>query len=179
MDHQQVDIVQAKPVERGVQAGDRAVLALVPAIELGGDEELFTADPGVPDPLANAGLVAVFGGGVDQPVADSDGTRRPCRQPAQSSSGQVPRPIAGMAAPVDRVNSVLAAVVVTIAMLPHPPLGSAAHRRLPLTGQLRPERSYFNQPRIFLSDSAAQAGSNSAQRTCLPAPARAHATGRW
>ena len=73
VDEQQVDVVEAEPRERAVEAFDGPVVSLVGSVEFGGDEEFFAGDAARPDPVADAGLVAVFGCRVDVPVAESRG----------------------------------------------------------------------------------------------------------
>ena len=69
---QQVDVVHAEPFAAGVERLPDAVDAVPLPVELRGDEDLGAVDPGVPDALADAVLVAVVLGGVDQPVAGLD-----------------------------------------------------------------------------------------------------------
>ena len=120
--HQQVDVVHAEPLATGLVRPPDAVDAVPLPVELGRDEDLGPVDPGIPDALADAVLVAVVLGGVDEPVAGLDGgTDR--RRGVGPRSGQVPRPRTGMVAPCTRVR-VGASVVVTVldcsAVLPTP-----------------------------------------------------------
>ncbi len=63
-------MVEAEPVEAGIEGGQGRVEALLRVPELGGDEELLAGDARGGDRGADAFLVAVGGGGVDVAVAD-------------------------------------------------------------------------------------------------------------
>ena len=68
VDEEQIDVVQPEPLEGFVQAHDRAVIALVGAVQFGGDEEVLAANAAVSDALAHAALVAIARSSVDVPV---------------------------------------------------------------------------------------------------------------
>ena len=82
---QQVDLLDAELAGALVEGVQRLVVAVVADPDLRLDEDLVTAKAGVADRLADLALVAVGGGGVDVPVAESKrrGRRRwRCRRAA-------------------------------------------------------------------------------------------------
>ena len=75
VDQEQVDHVQAEPVQRAVERGAGPLVALPTVPDLRGDEQLVPRDAalgGTGDGAAHPGLVAVRGRGVDGPVAGVD-----------------------------------------------------------------------------------------------------------
>jgi hypothetical protein len=129
VDEIQVDVVGAQVLERGVDAlGD----ALVPwVVQLGGEPDLAAGYAGGLDAGADFGLVLVGEGGVDVAFGEvrnrrdnegggygGGGIRYPPRRALSTalptSPGwdcHVPRPMAGILAPVFRVNVLLEASV--------------------------------------------------------------------
>lgn len=75
MDQQQVDVLQAEPLEALLEARDRTILALKFPVELRRHKQFVAGDARPTDALADALLVAVPHGGVDVAVADLDGRR--------------------------------------------------------------------------------------------------------
>ena len=69
VDQVEVDVVEAEPAAALLEGLQGRVVALLRVPELGGDEDLLARDPGGGDRGADAGLVAVGGGGVDVAVA--------------------------------------------------------------------------------------------------------------
>jgi len=73
MDEPQVDVVRAKASQTCV---DRLVWVVgIVLEELGGNEDLFPADPAIAHGLAHFGLVAVHGCSVDMAVTGGQGVQ--------------------------------------------------------------------------------------------------------
>ena len=92
---QQVELLDAELAGALVERVQRVVVAVVADPDLRLDEHLVAVDAGAADALADLALVAVGGGGVDQPVAD--GERRLDGGTVVSSGGvwKTPSPRAG------------------------------------------------------------------------------------
>ena len=73
MDQQQIDIVHGKLTQTLVETGNRTILTLKLAIQLGCHKEFLTGNATVAHALAHAPLVAIAKGRVDVTIADFDG----------------------------------------------------------------------------------------------------------
>jgi hypothetical protein len=75
VDEKQVDAVEAELLQRPVERATRVVRPVKGVAELARHEDLVARQPGGPDRVADAALVAVHLGRVDVPVADLEGRR--------------------------------------------------------------------------------------------------------
>jgi hypothetical protein len=73
VDQVQVEVVQADALQRRVEGPCGVLLAGVLKPQLGGDEQLLAGNAALGDSAANGLLVAVGGGGVEQPVPGGEG----------------------------------------------------------------------------------------------------------
>ena len=76
MDQEQIHIIQVELAQTLVETGNRPVVALKLAIQLGGDKEFLTREATIAYALAHTPLVAIAEGGVDVPVAGGDGRHK-------------------------------------------------------------------------------------------------------
>ena len=89
VDEEQIDVVQTEALQGFVKSANRAVIALVCAVQFGRDEEIFAAYAAIADALAHAALIAVFRSGVDVTIPGCY-RRDDHRCHRSSSSGRCP-----------------------------------------------------------------------------------------
>ena len=76
VDEVEVDVIEAEPLQAGVERAQRAVVALVVVPQLRRDEDLLAREPLVAHRGADVGLVAVDARGVDVAIAERRARRR-------------------------------------------------------------------------------------------------------
>jgi hypothetical protein len=80
VDEEQVDVLEAKPLEALVEGAQRGRVSVVGPAELRGDEEVATRQSGGSKRRPDLSLVLVASGGVDEPIANLEGPQdRPRR----------------------------------------------------------------------------------------------------
>jgi hypothetical protein len=96
VEQEEVDVVEAEPAQAAVEAGECLLVAVVADPKPRRDEHDAAVDSGAADAFADLALVAVDGGGVDEPVAvrdrrldGADGFRGWTLEDAQSERGHL------------------------------------------------------------------------------------------
>ena len=95
VEQEEVDVVEAESAQAAVEPCERLFVAVVADPQLRGHEDVVAVDAGAADAFADLALIAVGGGGVEQPVAardrclnGADGLSGRALEDAEAESGQ-------------------------------------------------------------------------------------------